>query len=86
MSVGIMMPSCLQPLVRSLAVPAMISSRLLAPLLMRPPCAALSTTAARCLPSKPKRIAYWPNDWLPFEWEFQEKPMGYFNTGSLQAA
>ena len=44
--------------------------------------AVLTTVAVRHLPARKKRIAYWPNDWLPFQWEHKDKPMGYFDTGS----
>lgn len=28
-----------------------------------------------------KKRLYWPTDWLPFTWEFPEKPIAIFNTG-----
>lgn len=32
-------------------------------------------------PKNPKRYMTWPNDWLPFQWEFPEREIGYFATG-----
>lgn len=31
-----------------------------------------------------KKRLYWPTDWLPFTWEFPERPVGYFNTGDSE--